>query len=185
MEREQVDRRRLEDEAGNGRSETPLERLDRNLQEMLSELRIVVTGVQVLFAFLLVVPFNSGFANIGPFERAVRLDPQFAAAHLRLAMVKWWNRPFEARQPFVRRYRRTIAAEASGLDFEAQQAQPVAQPPVADELAFARQEQGTARAETQTPPHVAQDGRSQKIGEHSNRSISCAESIILDGILDA
>ena len=58
-----------EDESG--RDETPLERLDRNLQELLSELRIVVTGVQVLFAFLLVVPFNVGFLHIGPFQRGV------------------------------------------------------------------------------------------------------------------
>jgi hypothetical protein len=53
------------------RHETPHERLDRNLQELLSELRVVVTGVQVLFAFLLVVPFNSGFVHIGPFQRGV------------------------------------------------------------------------------------------------------------------
>ena len=60
-----------EEEADGGRDETRLERLDRNLQELLSELRIVVTGVQVLFAFLLVVPFNVGFAHIGPFQRGV------------------------------------------------------------------------------------------------------------------
>jgi hypothetical protein len=54
-----------------GRDETPLERLDRNLEEMTGELRVVVTGVQVLFAFLLIVPFNSGFAHIGEFERTV------------------------------------------------------------------------------------------------------------------
>jgi hypothetical protein len=53
------------------RNETPHERLDRNLQELLSELRVVVTGVQVLFAFLLVVPFNSGFVHIGSFQRGV------------------------------------------------------------------------------------------------------------------
>jgi hypothetical protein len=46
-----------------------LERLDRNLEEMIGELRGVVTGVQVLFAFLLIVPFNTGFAHIGSFER--------------------------------------------------------------------------------------------------------------------
>jgi hypothetical protein len=56
---------------GDGRPETPLQRLDRNLEEMTGELRVVVTGVQVLFAFLLIVPFNSGFAGVGPFERAV------------------------------------------------------------------------------------------------------------------
>jgi hypothetical protein len=54
-----------------GRQETPLERLDRNLEEMTGELRVVVTGVQVLFAFLLIVPFNSGFAGIGSYERAI------------------------------------------------------------------------------------------------------------------
>jgi hypothetical protein len=53
------------------RNETPLERLDRNLGELQSELRVVVTGVQVLFAFLLIVPFDSGFAGVGSFERSV------------------------------------------------------------------------------------------------------------------
>jgi Family of unknown function (DUF6328) len=53
------------------RRESALERLDRNLDELTGELRVVVTGVQVLFAFLLIVPFNSGFAGIGDFERSV------------------------------------------------------------------------------------------------------------------
>ena len=48
-----------------------MERLDRNLEELTGELRVVVTGVQVLFAFLLVVPFNTGFAHIGGYERTV------------------------------------------------------------------------------------------------------------------
>ena len=64
-------RRRAEQRAGDGRPETSLQRLDRNLEEMSGELRVVVTGVQVLFAFLLIVPFNSGFAGVGPFERGV------------------------------------------------------------------------------------------------------------------
>lgn len=59
------------EQRSDGREETPLERLDRNLEEMTGELRVVVTGVQVLFAFLLVVPFDSGFAHIGTYERAV------------------------------------------------------------------------------------------------------------------
>ena len=69
-----------EEEADGGRNETTLERLDRNLQELLSELRIVVTGVQVLFAFLLVVPFNAGFAHIGPFQRGVYFGTLLLAA---------------------------------------------------------------------------------------------------------
>jgi Family of unknown function (DUF6328) len=64
-----VDRERPD--AGSARQETGLERLDRNLEEMTGELRVVVTGVQVLFAFLLVVPFDAGFAHVGDFERAV------------------------------------------------------------------------------------------------------------------
>ena len=44
-----------------GRAETEAERVDRNLQEMLGELRVALPGVQVLFAFLLVVQFNQRF----------------------------------------------------------------------------------------------------------------------------
>jgi len=56
---------------GETRHETKPERLDRNMEELTGELRVVVTGVQVLFAFLLIVPFNTGFAHVGGFERAV------------------------------------------------------------------------------------------------------------------
>jgi hypothetical protein len=56
---------------GETRHETSLERLDRNLDELTGELRVIVTGVQVLFAFLLIVPFDSGFAHVGSYERAV------------------------------------------------------------------------------------------------------------------
>jgi hypothetical protein len=47
------------------------ERLNRKLIELLNELRIALPGVQVLFAFLLVVPFNSGFAETDDLIRAV------------------------------------------------------------------------------------------------------------------
>ena len=51
------------------RQETDLERYDRNLNELLSELRVALPGVQVLFAFLLVVPFNQRFSTVSTFER--------------------------------------------------------------------------------------------------------------------
>jgi hypothetical protein len=54
-----------------GRDETEAERLDRNLQEFLGELRVALPGVQVLFAFLLVVPFNQRFVEITSFQKAV------------------------------------------------------------------------------------------------------------------
>ena len=51
------------------RHETELERLDRNFSELLNELRVALPGVQVLFAFLLVAPFNQGFQRVDDFER--------------------------------------------------------------------------------------------------------------------
>jgi O-antigen/teichoic acid export membrane protein len=51
------------------RNESPLERLDRNTVELLNELRVAGTGIQVLFAFLLIVPFNAGWRRVSSFER--------------------------------------------------------------------------------------------------------------------
>src|SRR3982750_4435900 len=51
------------------RDETDTERLDRNLIELLQEVRVVQTGVQVLFAFLLTVPFSARFDEITRFQR--------------------------------------------------------------------------------------------------------------------
>jgi hypothetical protein len=53
------------------RNETELERIDRNFNELLGELRVIATGVQVLFAFLLIVPFSAGFSGLGTGERYV------------------------------------------------------------------------------------------------------------------
>lgn len=53
------------------RGETEKERLDRNLDEMLQGLRVAITGVQVLFAFLLVLPFQSGFPGVTSFQEKV------------------------------------------------------------------------------------------------------------------
>jgi hypothetical protein len=65
---------------GNGRNETEKERLDRNLNEMLGGLRVIMPGVQVLFAFLLVVPFNQRFGEITDFERGVYFVTLIATA---------------------------------------------------------------------------------------------------------
>jgi hypothetical protein len=67
-------------ESDDRRHETSLERLDRNLEELTGELRVVVTGVQVLFAFLLIVPFNTGFAHVGSFEETVYMVTLVLAA---------------------------------------------------------------------------------------------------------
>jgi hypothetical protein len=56
-----------------GRHESESERIDRNLQEMLGELRVALPGVQVLFAFLLVVPFNQRFGQVTEFQKTLYL----------------------------------------------------------------------------------------------------------------
>jgi hypothetical protein len=56
-------------EAEEQRDESPAERLDRNTMELLNELRVAGTGIQVMFAFLLVVPFQTGWQHVDSFER--------------------------------------------------------------------------------------------------------------------
>jgi uncharacterized protein DUF6328 len=58
-------------ERASGRDETEEERLDRNLAELLQELRVALPGVQVLFAFLLAVPFQQGFEEVTQFQKVV------------------------------------------------------------------------------------------------------------------
>ena len=57
-------------EKTSNRDESPGERLDRNLSELLQELRIALPGVQVLFAFLLAVPFAQGFMDVTRFQQS-------------------------------------------------------------------------------------------------------------------
>jgi len=56
------------------------ERLDRQLTELLNELRVAMPGVQVLFAFLLAVPFQQRFATVTSFQRDVYFVTLLAAA---------------------------------------------------------------------------------------------------------
>ena len=44
--------------------------LNRELIELLNELRVALPGIQVLFAFLLILPFSQGFPSITGVERA-------------------------------------------------------------------------------------------------------------------
>ncbi len=58
------------DQGGSGgSSEDGRERVNRELIELLNELRVALPGVQVLFAFLLAVPFSQGFAQTTSFQR--------------------------------------------------------------------------------------------------------------------
>jgi uncharacterized MnhB-related membrane protein len=66
------DRRAAEELPGApGRDETPYERLDRNLEELLAGLRVALPGVQVLFAFLLILPFQQRFEDVTEFQEDI------------------------------------------------------------------------------------------------------------------
>ena len=54
--------------AGAG-EESHKERVSRELIELLNELRVALPGVQVLFAFLLAVPFSQGFSDATGFQK--------------------------------------------------------------------------------------------------------------------
>ena len=51
--------------------ESEKQRTQRQLVELLQELRVATTGVQVLFAFLLTIPFNQRFAQVDEFQKTV------------------------------------------------------------------------------------------------------------------
>jgi Family of unknown function (DUF6328) len=51
--------------------ESEQERLNRNMNELLQELRVSQTGVQILFAFLLALPFAQRFKEVTAFQRDV------------------------------------------------------------------------------------------------------------------
>lgn len=51
------------------RHETPTERLDRNWNEILQELRVTQTGIQILTGFLLTVPFQQRFTELSAQQR--------------------------------------------------------------------------------------------------------------------
>ena len=58
---------------GDGRDETENERLDRNWNEMLQELRVIQTGTQILTGFLLAAVFQSRFDDLDDYQRTVYL----------------------------------------------------------------------------------------------------------------
>jgi cation transport ATPase len=60
--------------------ETEDERLNRELDQLLQELRVAMPGVQVLFAFLLAVPFQQRFVEVTEFQRTVYFGTLLASA---------------------------------------------------------------------------------------------------------
>ena len=67
--------------------ETPKQRVDRELAELLQGLRVALPGVQVLFAFLLTVPFAAGFAAVDDFGRRVYFVSLVTAAAASICFI--------------------------------------------------------------------------------------------------
>jgi membrane-bound acyltransferase YfiQ involved in biofilm formation len=62
------------------RSEDEQDRLNRQMMELLNELRVAMPGVQVLFGFLLTVPFQQRFQRVTEFQETVYFVTLIAAA---------------------------------------------------------------------------------------------------------
>ena len=98
-----------------GDSESRKERLDRELIELLNELRVALPGVQVLFAFLLTVPFSSGYERLTEGQRwwyfATFLATTGASAFL-MAPTSYHRITFRGGEPQKERMIRTANAFA-------------------------------------------------------------------------
>jgi hypothetical protein len=67
--------------------ESEEERLNRELIELLNELRVVLPGVQVLFAFLLTIPFSQGFPKLDRLDRDVYFAALLAAVASSILLI--------------------------------------------------------------------------------------------------
>jgi amino acid permease len=99
--------------------ESEKQRWDRNFADLLQELRVAQTGVQILFAFLLTLPFSAGFPKATAFQKDVYLvalmSAAFAAATI-ISPVAFHQALFrQGRKPELVRYAHRMAT--AGLAF--------------------------------------------------------------------
>jgi O-antigen/teichoic acid export membrane protein len=99
--------------------ETEKQRWDRNFGDLLQELRVAQTGVQILFAFLLTLPFSNGFPRATEFQKDVYVVALIAAAcatALIISPVAFHRALFrQGRKPELVRYAHKVAT--AGLSF--------------------------------------------------------------------
>lgn len=99
--------------------ETEKERYERNFADLLQELRVAQTGVQILFAFLLTLPFSAGFVRVNQFQKdvyVVSLVTSAAAAAMIIAPVAYHRMLFQrGRKPELVRSAHRLAS--GGLAF--------------------------------------------------------------------
>ncbi|HKC27104.1 MAG TPA: DUF6328 family protein [Jatrophihabitans sp.] len=82
--------------------ESPIERLDRNWTDILQELRVLQTGVQLLTGFLLTLPFQQRFTTLTDAERGVYL----AAVTSSIIATGFLQAPVSVHRALFRRHRR-------------------------------------------------------------------------------
>ena len=95
------DRSDPRDPDGDGRDETPFERADRNWDELLQELRVTQTGIQILSGFLLTLPFQQRFTQLDGPLRTLYLTAVVLATistGLVVAPVAWHRLAFRQRR---------------------------------------------------------------------------------------
>jgi amino acid permease len=100
-------------------NETEKQRWDRNFADLLQELRVAQTGVQILFAFLLTLPFSSGFPQTTQFQKdayiVALISAAFATAMI-ISPVAFHRALFrQGRKPELVRYAHRMAT--GGLAF--------------------------------------------------------------------
>ncbi|MEV0898409.1 DUF6328 family protein [Actinoplanes sp. NPDC049802] len=99
--------------------ESEKQRWDRNFGDLLQELRVAQTGVQILFAFLLTLPFSSGFPKATGFQKDVYIVALISAAFataMIISPVAFHRALFrQGRKPELVRYAHKMAS--GGLAF--------------------------------------------------------------------
>jgi hypothetical protein len=100
-------------------NESEKDRWDRNFADLLQELRVAQTGVQILFAFLLTLPFSNGFPKVSPFQKDTYvfalISAAFATAMI-ISPVAFHRALFrQGRKPELVRYAHRMAT--GGLAF--------------------------------------------------------------------
>ena len=106
-----MDPREPTNEPAPERDETPAERLDRNWAELLQELRVTQTGIQILTGFLLVVPFQTRFLDLDPILVGVYLAAvMFAAIATGLVLT-----PVTAHRLLFRRHEKDVLVQLGGI----------------------------------------------------------------------
>ncbi|OBH58928.1 DUF6328 family protein [Mycobacterium sp. E2479] len=91
------------------RGETEVQRLDRNWNSLLQELRVVQTGVQLLTGFLLTLPFQQRFDVLGPPMRIVYLTTVVCAVCATLLLIA----PVAMHRILFRRHRLQVLVSAA------------------------------------------------------------------------